>query len=448
MPKPRLALDLDDIERKLRQAQHAAAPKSDPLAELARIVGQDDPFHAMLSEKPARGRVEPPMLETRAPARAPAPPPSAPVPPAQRAPVEDDPYASPDFGHMVEEAAAYEPELEHYAEADHAAPARSRKGLFTVAALVVAGAVGVGGMLMYRGHGAKTANGEPPVVKADAGPVKVAPQAPGGVEIPNQNRQLYEGRGQGAPEGQTRIVSREEQPVDVRQAVRDNTPAASPSPGTASPMSALGEPRRVRTVSIRPSDGTVIPPGSGTGASPSATLPSAPKSPTTVASIPSPSPAAQAPAAVAPPRAQIEPRTTSTPQARTPEPPRPAPALAPVPATPATPVAAAPPPAPKPQLPTKVATAEPPSAAKPTEGSGGYAVQLGVRNSDDEARAAFKQLQQKFSELGGRAPAIQQADSNGKTIYRLRVAGMSKDGASTLCDKLKAAGGQCFVIKN
>src|SRR4051812_27141006 len=114
MPKPRLALDLDDIERKLRQAQYAAAPKSDPLAELARIVGQDDPFQSMLAERPARGRVEPPMLETRAPARAPTPPP---VPPQQRALVEEDRYASTDFGHMVEEAAAYEPaEPEHYSD--------------------------------------------------------------------------------------------------------------------------------------------------------------------------------------------------------------------------------------------------------------------------------------------------------------------------------------------
>ena len=57
--KPRFAVDLDEIERQLAQAQSAPAPASqahgsapsrnDPLAELARIVGQDDPFQTLLS---------------------------------------------------------------------------------------------------------------------------------------------------------------------------------------------------------------------------------------------------------------------------------------------------------------------------------------------------------------------------------------------------------------
>ncbi len=53
--KRRLAIDLDEIERQLRQtapqhsgSQHVSS-KGDPLAELARIVGQDDPFRAILS---------------------------------------------------------------------------------------------------------------------------------------------------------------------------------------------------------------------------------------------------------------------------------------------------------------------------------------------------------------------------------------------------------------
>src|SRR5919107_6176720 len=58
--KPRFAVDLDEIERQLAHAQSAPAPaayasgsptpsRSDPLAELARIVGQDDPFRALLA---------------------------------------------------------------------------------------------------------------------------------------------------------------------------------------------------------------------------------------------------------------------------------------------------------------------------------------------------------------------------------------------------------------
>src|SRR3712207_5138735 len=48
--KSRLSLDMEEIERQLRRsATQPTASKSDPLAELARIVGQDDPFRALLA---------------------------------------------------------------------------------------------------------------------------------------------------------------------------------------------------------------------------------------------------------------------------------------------------------------------------------------------------------------------------------------------------------------
>ena len=53
--KARFAVDLDDLERQLRVTA-GTQPKiqsSDPLAELARIVGQDDPFKAMFADKRA-----------------------------------------------------------------------------------------------------------------------------------------------------------------------------------------------------------------------------------------------------------------------------------------------------------------------------------------------------------------------------------------------------------
>jgi hypothetical protein len=465
MMKPRLALDLDDIERKLRQAEQAVAPKSDPLAELARIVGQDDPFHTLLAEKPQQGRIEPTFTAPPPPAADPAPrgraapvrafPPAAPAAaPAHAYEPAPDAYASTDFSHIVEEAAAYDQvgQEPSYAEA---APRRARKGLITVAAVLAATAVGVTGALMMRSSGGARVSGEPPVVKADVAPMKVQPQTPGGTEIPNINKQLYE---RGAGDTQTRIVSREEQPIDVRQAARDAAPAASPS-GPASLTSVLGEPRRVRTVSIKP-DGTVIPPEPAPGARPAQTVAVAPPPPVppvavrptpVTAPIAAPSTTASA-APVAPAAPRVDPRTTSTPQARAAEPARQA-AASPGTAvpSPATPDASR---APKPQA--RVAAIAPPEAAeapkatapRAAEGAGGYAVQLGVRTSEDEARAAFKQLQQKFTDLGGRSPTVQQAESNGKTIYRVRVSGMAKDDATGLCERLKSSGGQCFVTKN
>jgi hypothetical protein len=62
-------------------------------------------------------------------------------------------------------------------------------------------------------------NGQPPVIAADSGPSKVAPVNPGGAEIPNQNKQIYERSGEASAD-KTKVVSREEQPVDVQQAAR------------------------------------------------------------------------------------------------------------------------------------------------------------------------------------------------------------------------------------
>ncbi|TXN53825.1 SPOR domain-containing protein, partial [Methylobacterium sp. WL18] len=50
----RAQVDLDALARDLRQEQGRVASggaKPDPLAELARIVGQDDPFRALLAAR-------------------------------------------------------------------------------------------------------------------------------------------------------------------------------------------------------------------------------------------------------------------------------------------------------------------------------------------------------------------------------------------------------------
>ncbi|MGL4974526.1 MAG: hypothetical protein ACRC56_04465, partial [Bosea sp. (in: a-proteobacteria)] len=64
--KSRFAIDLDDLEKQLKsvaQPAKGAAP-ADPLAELARIVGKDDPLKALFADRkppaaPAPQRVEP-----------------------------------------------------------------------------------------------------------------------------------------------------------------------------------------------------------------------------------------------------------------------------------------------------------------------------------------------------------------------------------------------------
>jgi hypothetical protein len=334
--KSRLALDLDEIERQLRHSSPQPAPsRSDPLAELARIVGQEDPFRALLASEKSGARTArdaDDIFIRREP--------SFESPYGQQGHAtgqhlhgsldDDEQDLSQDYRHYAaltaeEDAILYgqqdsqyvpaphDPNLyfddgRSYAEPDSAfaplAPRRSRKGKVAVGAVFGAAVLGaIGAVTLRPGSLMGVSNGEPPVVKADTGPSKVAPENPGGMDIPNQNKQIYERASQDA---QTRVVNREEQPVDLRAATRTalaegaiSSPQVriSPSipPGTPinnipsslqgtsnSAVGILGEPRRVRTVSIRP-DGTMImpeePAPSRSAAAPAAPAPAGPGCP-------------------------------------------------------------------------------------------------------------------------------------------------------------------------
>ena len=296
----RFALDLEDLERQLRGAGQAPRPGQapDPLAELTRIVGQDDPLKDIFAERRAPAQRpasrQEPNFEVVPPAPAPAvpeppappaelrgaldefeallrrsdsprhaPAPAAPVVPQQAHPAHqhDDfdlpeplPYqrqapvqggvAARDLdedvpAHAMQPAYADEQAPYAYAQPQHGQhgqqvhdyaeddlpdlePRRSRKGLWAAAAVIAVGLLGVGATFALRG-GSTSTGGQPPVIAADSGPVKVEPTNPGGAEIPNQNKQIYE-RSAEAPQGQSKLVNNEEQPVDVQQAARSMPP--------------------------------------------------------------------------------------------------------------------------------------------------------------------------------------------------------------------------------
>lgn len=463
----RATVDFDAFERELRQPGGEAppAPKSaDPLAELARIVGQDDPFRALLESRekasaPAGegrpGRVEPTFVD------APAPPqdertamttPSANGQPGPHGAAQSPADAFDQYLASVEQglyAHGQPDDPAAFAEAEagyRAGPVerpRGRGRLVQVGAGLAVLAVCVGGALAWRGtHGGGGAG--PITVLADKTPLKVQPAATDGVEIPDQNKQIYD---RTAKDGQIRIVNREEQPLDVGQAARTaaaRNEAANPGQGGATPgqggllTDSLGEPRRVRTVSVKPDTPVLTPPPQ---AQAQAANESAPASP--IPTMTMPDAGGATPAAT--------PRRPSRTLASTP---------AQDAATPAEPVPAAEP-ASRPKAPQRVASvspettastpAEPPAeiASAASQASvGGFSVQLGVRGSESEARAALKQMQAKYSQLSGKPELIRQAEVNGKTIYRVRVGPLAKTEASSLCSQLQGAGGQCFVAKN
>jgi len=481
--KPRFAVDFNEIERHLAQAgspqaQPAAAPRNnDPLAELARIVGQDDPFQAILandgaarpSRQPstaddlfaARDTVSPSPRQVRSAefdmpdfngggyaARSEAPQAGGQAH-AYQQPEPAQPQGAYNEASYTDEyyddgADGYgQPERLNY-PANH--KPRSRKGLIAIAAVV--GAIVIGGGAAYTlTHSPGGAGGAPILVQATNEPVKVQPQNPGGVEIPNQNKQIYER----AQQTETKVVNREEQPVDVKQAVRSNggsavadatgaTVPGAPNQARTSNSLNLGEPRKVRTVTIRP-DGTVA--GAPEAAPSARPAPVAMTMPAAASATPAPqtAPAQPKPAAATP---------VATPAATPAPTPKPVPAAAtPVAATPAAtaPAAAAPTPAPQ-----KVAALQPtaaaPAVAASETGAGGFSAQLGVAGSESAANATFAQLQRKYPDLEGMPALIRKAEVNGNTVYRVRVGPMSREEASSLCSKLQGQGGQCFVAKN
>jgi cell division protein FtsN len=90
---------------------------------------------------------------------------------------------------------------------------------------------------------------------------------------------------------------------------------------------------------------------------------------------------------------------------------------------------------------------ESPAAAAPPAAGGAFVVQIGAFNSAEDAADSWKRIQRAHaSALGGASPEIRQTQINGSTKYRLRASGYADRGAaSTACNRLKAAGQQCFV---
>jgi cell division septation protein DedD len=96
---------------------------------------------------------------------------------------------------------------------------------------------------------------------------------------------------------------------------------------------------------------------------------------------------------------------------------------------------------------SKLAARTPPAQAA----GGAYVVQVSAQKTEDEARASYQALQQKYpSVLGSRQANIRRADLGDKGVYYRAQIGpfTTADQANTVCGDLKAAGGQCIVQKN
>jgi len=468
----------------------AAKPSgNDPLAELARLIGQTDPF-AEFGRESAR-RASPPQPSERSDwntqplgspfASQPSAAPRAPAAPQKlggngyftarpesdeqamgaRLPFGGAALPRVDEGYQAEQDAhGYEAdqvgyEQDGYEQGAHqqvdeayyedVPPARRRLGIMAIAGVFALAVIGTAGAFGYRAlFGSSGSTQPPPVIKADAGPSKVVPATTG---KDAQSNKLITDRMNDRGQSE-KLVSREEQPIDkpAMAALSQSAPQAALGSGVVA-----GEPKKIRTIAIRPDQ--------------SATADALPSSPLGAAAGPAravPAPPPQAPAPrTAPPlaRASADTATVDAEQDQPAAPPaRPAPPVRQVAPAPnsnaplslnpnAAPARA---PAPAPAAPTRTASLPPPAASTNTGGPGSY-VQVSSQRSESEAQAAFRSMQAKFpSQLGNRQPLVQKADLGAKgTYYRAMVGPFANASeAAELCSSLKAAGGQCLVQRN
>ena len=466
-----------------KPAVKASSSGSDPLAELARLIGQSDPF-SEFGRDGARRVAAPPAppplplepaphwdaepAEIQPAAEAPAPsydPPgyyqAEPAAPAANfgrqqfggapLPGAADMYQAEAPGYPATqttvpgyEADPYHPSNAHLGPEeddfyDDVQPSRRRMGVLVIAGIFALAVLGTAGAFGYRAlFGSSSTSVPPPVIKADSAPIKIVPAAAKDPQSSKQITDRVNDKGIGE-----KLVSREEQPVEVTPAAPlAQAPNSSPAAGNGVVGS---EPKKVRTIAIHPDQ----------SAAPDTSSASASQPPARV----TPTPPAKPAAAAQPQRAVTADAETESAPATRPTTTR---------AAPPTQQAAAPssgnaPLSLNPDAPTRPARAAPAqrtAAATPTQlapaatassGGGSYAVQVSSQRSEAEAQAAFRALQGKFpGQLGGKQPLIRRADLGAKGIYFRAMVGPFATGgeASEMCSSLKAAGGSCIVQKN
>jgi hypothetical protein len=287
----------------------------------------------------------------------------------------------------------------------------------TVMVVLALAVVGTAAAYGYRSLSGGARSGEPPVIKADAGPSKIIPPSQSA-----DNKPTRDGIGEKIAE---RVVSREEQPVDInaksgprivfppltRNAQPPNVTSVSPSSppvGTANGTLNGAEPRKIRTLSIRPDRADAAPTAS-TSAQPD------------VRTIPMTAPRN------APPPAQTA-STNGAPMALTPQ------------------GTAHETPEPR----ARVASVNPTTPAPSNNAAGAY-VQVSSQRSEADARTSYRVLQSKYPGiLGSRSPVIKRADLGSKGVFYRALVGpfAAADEATQFCVNLQSAGGKCIVQRH
>lgn len=272
--------------------------------------------------------------------------------------------------------------------------ARLFGGTLVALALAVLVALGV---YLASGHKSDGSSGyakaeDAPLITADAGAYKVAPDNPGGAQITGIDDSVAAVAG-GRDQDSAILPDEPEEPL-----ARPGTPAAAPPtdllPATIPPARAAAP-----------------------AALPPATAPAATPTPRAIA--PAPVVAPSGPAPVTPPKlAPAKPRDAATPAK----------------------------PGDNDRLAGIARDLDAPAKAAATA-TGSITLQLGAFSTRDKADAAWATAGGDGA-LSGLTKRIEPIDRDGTTLYRLRAGGVvSRDAARSLCGRIRAAGNACIVAE-
>ena len=272
--------------------------------------------------------------------------------------------------------------------------------------LVVATMLAGGGFFYGLDIGRRTAPmAEPPLVRADPAPIKERPEDPGGLEVPFQDRLVFDGvRDPVLRPGEAALAEPAEQPLAAPPADEGDAGAASPG-GTGV---VVVEPDRIAAAPAMP-----------------------PPPPLPEEALPAPAPQPRQTGPIVIQGADIAAADTA------PEPAKPV-ELAPQPLAEPAPVAAPQPAAPAP--PVQLAAAPAPIRIQ----VGAYRSEAGALNGWNLLATAHREL------LAGLKPAIVEIDLGpGRGVFHRLQAGPLADrqAAAALCDALRAREQGCLVVR-
>lgn len=270
--------------------------------------------------------------------------------------------------------------------------------------------------------------GEVPIIRAETGPMKVAPEDRGGMEVANKKSTIYDTlKAQEDDAKVENLLEDGEQPVPKEQVFANTPPVAAAPVENSVDQPVTDEAASSNPAAVKTSDDANMPPQPDTPDADAVMNQDLAVKPEAVAPVVSPEPVTPAP---------VKPEPVVTEPVKAEPKPKPVePAYSPPAPVAKAPAASAP-------------VAKTPAASAPAATGGSTYIQLASVKSEADANSQWTGLKAKNPELGGLSLRVQKADLGAKGVfYRIQAGPLSPASAQSTCSSIKSRGGTCLVAK-